>query len=218
MKEINEAYSTIMKMRREGRDRRFVEPAGIRRLRQSLWEFRRFRLWLWKRGKFRRLRRLRRLRRFRRLRRALRFRAVLAADAGCAKLHSGGPLSGSASPARRNERAARRSGISSSGEANLGLGNRIAALNYARQAVSMDPNNFEYRSLLSRLEGSSHFYQTNGEERGFNVPSAICANPCAVCCLRSGALQLPVQWLLQPRRLLLRRALLLTAGAGGLDR
>lgn len=69
------------------------------------------------------------------------------------------------------------------GEANLGLGNRIAALNYARQAVSMDPNNFEYRSLLSRLEGSSHFYQTNGEERGFNVPSAICANPCAVCCL-----------------------------------
>ncbi len=69
------------------------------------------------------------------------------------------------------------------GEANLGLGNRIAALNYARQAVSMDPNNFEYRSLLSRLEGSSHFYQTNGEEHGFNIPSAICSNPCAICCL-----------------------------------
>jgi len=37
------------------------------------------------------------------------------------------------------------------GEASLGLGNRIAALNYARQAVSMDPNRFEYRALLSRL-------------------------------------------------------------------
>ena len=69
------------------------------------------------------------------------------------------------------------------GAANFGLGNRIAALNYARQAVSMDPNNFEYRALLSRLEGSSHFYQSSSEQRGFDIPSAICGNPCAICCL-----------------------------------
>lgn len=69
------------------------------------------------------------------------------------------------------------------GEANLGLGNRIAALNYARQAVSMNPNNFEYRALLSRLEGSSHFYQDSGSVHGFNGPSALCGNPCLTCCL-----------------------------------
>lgn len=69
------------------------------------------------------------------------------------------------------------------GEANLGMGNRVAALNYARQAVSMNPSNFEYRTLLSRLEGSSHFYQSNGASRGFDIPSMVCGNPCLTCCL-----------------------------------
>lgn len=68
------------------------------------------------------------------------------------------------------------------GEANLGMGNRIAALNYARQAVGMDPNNFEYRALLSRLEGSTHFYQSAGSSHGFDIPSVICSNPCLTCC------------------------------------
>lgn len=69
------------------------------------------------------------------------------------------------------------------GEAQLGLGNRIAALNYARQAVSMNPNNVEYRALLSRLESSSHFYQSNGSSRGFDIPTMLCNNPCVTCCL-----------------------------------
>ena len=45
------------------------------------------------------------------------------------------------------------------GQANYGLGNRIAALNFARQAVAMDPNNLEYRMLLARLEGGSQTYR-----------------------------------------------------------
>lgn len=69
------------------------------------------------------------------------------------------------------------------GEANLGLGNRVAALNYARQAVSMEPNNFEYRTLLSRLEGRSGAYQTNGNP--FNAQQFICQNPLSLCCLLS---------------------------------
>ena len=69
------------------------------------------------------------------------------------------------------------------GAASLGLGNRIAALNYARQAVSMAPNNFEYRALLSRLEGSSQFYHSGGATGGFSMPSVICANPILSCCL-----------------------------------
>ncbi len=70
-----------------------------------------------------------------------------------------------------------------SGEASLGLGNRVAALNYARQAVSMDPNNFEYRSLLSRLEGRTRSYQSNGGP--FNAQQFICQNPLSLCCLLS---------------------------------
>lgn len=68
------------------------------------------------------------------------------------------------------------------GEASLGLGNRIAALNYARQAVSMDPNSFEYRLLLNRLEGGAQYYQRNGASRGFTVPTALCGNPLLSCC------------------------------------
>ncbi len=68
------------------------------------------------------------------------------------------------------------------GEASLGLGNRVAALNYARQAVSMDPGSFEYRALLSRLEGGARYYQQNGATRGFSVPTGLCANPLLSCC------------------------------------
>ena len=70
-----------------------------------------------------------------------------------------------------------------SGEANLGLGNRVAALNYARQAVSMEPDNFEYRQLLSRIEGRSANYQNAGNV--FNAQQMVCHNPLALCCLTS---------------------------------
>ena len=69
-----------------------------------------------------------------------------------------------------------------SGEASLGLGNRVAALNYARQAVNLDPNNFEYRALLSHLEGGGRTYQNMGATRGFAMPSMVC-NPLLTCCL-----------------------------------
>lgn len=69
------------------------------------------------------------------------------------------------------------------GEACLGLGNRVAALNYARQAVNMDPNSFEYRALLSRLEGNAYYYQSNGASRGFAMPNILCGNPLLSCCL-----------------------------------
>lgn len=70
-----------------------------------------------------------------------------------------------------------------SGEAQLGLGNRMAALNYARQAVSMNPNSFEYRALLNRVEGNTRFYQTGGEAGGFTMPTMMCGNPLLSCCM-----------------------------------
>lgn len=69
------------------------------------------------------------------------------------------------------------------GEASLGMGNRIAALNYARQAVSMNPMNFEYRSLLNRVNDNTRYYQTGGESGGFTMPTMICGNPLLSCCL-----------------------------------
>ncbi len=68
------------------------------------------------------------------------------------------------------------------GEASLGLGNRVAALNYARQAVSMDPNSLEYRALLSRLEGGARFYRNGGMGQGFAMPTVLCGNPLLSCC------------------------------------
>ena len=62
------------------------------------------------------------------------------------------------------------------GEASLGLGNRVAAL------ISMNPNNFEYRALLSRLEGGAQYYQTGTEGRGFSMPTVLCGSPLLGCC------------------------------------
>lgn len=69
-----------------------------------------------------------------------------------------------------------------SAQANLGLGNRVAALNYAQQAVNMNPNSFEYRALLDRIQGNAQYYRTNGQAEGFAMPTAICSNPILSCC------------------------------------
>ena len=68
-------------------------------------------------------------------------------------------------------------------QANLGLGNRVAALNYARQAATMQPDNFEYQALLARIEGRNNHYRESGS--GFNAQQFICNNPLMLCCLTS---------------------------------
>ena len=65
--------------------------------------------------------------------------------------------------------------------ANIGLGNRIAALNSARQAVQMEPDNGEYQQLLEQLEYGAQGYQRAGGARDFQ--SLLCSNPCLTCCL-----------------------------------
>jgi len=69
-----------------------------------------------------------------------------------------------------------------SARANIGLGNRAAALTYARQAAQMDPDNFEYTQLLSRLEGNSNAYRHNSTPFG-GIPLTQCSNPCLWLCL-----------------------------------
>lgn len=63
--------------------------------------------------------------------------------------------------------------------ANDGLGNQVTALEHIRRAVSMEPNNLEYLSLLSRMErGGEDYRETAGNFRGFTMGGDPCTNLC----------------------------------------
>ncbi len=66
--------------------------------------------------------------------------------------------------------------------ADIGLGNRISALDHARSAVSMNPNDSEYQSLLNSIESSSQAYRRTQYEGGYDFRSLLCGNPCLTCC------------------------------------
>lgn len=65
--------------------------------------------------------------------------------------------------------------------ANLGLGNRIAALNDAKTAVQMNPGRREYQELLGQLQAGGQRYQQRGT--GYGIPQMLCQNPCLTLCL-----------------------------------
>ena len=69
--------------------------------------------------------------------------------------------------------------------ANLALGNRMAALNSARTAVRMDPNNTEFRQLLNNIEHNSSTYRTTSAG---SMTDALCSNPCVTCCVANAVL------------------------------
>ena len=50
--------------------------------------------------------------------------------------------------------------------AQSGLHNNAQAMEYARQAVSMEPGNMRYQNLLSQLQGGGQAYSQRGEEYG----------------------------------------------------
>ena len=66
--------------------------------------------------------------------------------------------------------------------ADLGLGNRISALDHARTAVRMSPGDEDFRSLLNAIESGSQAYRRT-RSTGYDFRSAICANPCLTCCV-----------------------------------
>lgn len=53
--------------------------------------------------------------------------------------------------------------------ANAGAGNRVTAMNHARTAVRMAPNNAEYQRLLSQFEQGSFQYRQTGQNYGFDM-------------------------------------------------
>lgn len=78
--------------------------------------------------------------------------------------------------------------------ANSGLGNNVIALEHARQAVAMEPDNMEYQLLLRRFEGQGTWYQHQQTPYGQTAVNAngmclkLClANMlCNICCGGSG--------------------------------
>lgn len=73
--------------------------------------------------------------------------------------------------------------------ANQGAGNNVIALQYARQAVAMEPSNMEYRQFLQNLEFGGTWYQNMGSayERPFpGGAGSICLSLCCISMLFSG--------------------------------
>jgi len=63
--------------------------------------------------------------------------------------------------------------------ANDGLGNQVTALEHIRRAVSMEPDNMEYISVLNQIENGGNVYrQTAGNFRGFAMRGSPCASMC----------------------------------------
>ncbi len=66
--------------------------------------------------------------------------------------------------------------------ADLGLGNRISALDHARQAARMAPGDSDYQSLLRMIESNRESYQQRTESNGYDFRSVVCGNPFLTCC------------------------------------
>ena len=66
--------------------------------------------------------------------------------------------------------------------ADLGLGNRISALDHARKASEMAPGDSDYQQLLRVVESGRQEYQRTRQTGGYDFWSAACGNPFLTCC------------------------------------
>ncbi len=65
--------------------------------------------------------------------------------------------------------------------ADFAMGNRISALDHARSAVQIAPQDQEYQELLSQINADRQEYRQE-QNAHYDFRSAICANPCLSCC------------------------------------
>lgn len=78
--------------------------------------------------------------------------------------------------------------------AHSGLGNNVAALEHARRAAALEPDNMSYRSLVQQLESGGSWYEQRQAAYGYpsfgggNICMKLClANLiCNLCCCGSG--------------------------------
>ena len=74
--------------------------------------------------------------------------------------------------------------------ANNGVGNNVIALEHAKQAAAMEPNNMQYRQLVQQLEGGGMwyrdmqgpFYEYSSGGSDFCVKLCIANMICNCCC------------------------------------
>lgn len=65
--------------------------------------------------------------------------------------------------------------------ANMYLGNKVSALENAKRAVEMEPDNLEYRRLLEQLRGGGDFYDNYTTTYTTGVsPGNLCMTMCAL--------------------------------------
>ena len=64
--------------------------------------------------------------------------------------------------------------------ANAGLGNQVLAMEHARTAVSMEPDNIEYRQFLNSLENGNNWYMGRQAQYGYNTfgTDGLCLKLC----------------------------------------
>lgn len=68
-----------------------------------------------------------------------------------------------------------------SASANSGLGNNVTALEHAKEAVRLDPQNLQYQMLQQRLEGGGTWYQNRQTMYGY--PGTFDSNWCVKLCV-----------------------------------
>lgn len=74
---------------------------------------------------------------------------------------------------------------------NYAIGNRVTALNHAKMAVQMDPDNLQYQQLLSQIQHGGRVYAEQSQDFGINLDGAgrLCLGLCMAnllcnCCCR----------------------------------
>lgn len=65
--------------------------------------------------------------------------------------------------------------------AHSGLGNNVAALEHARRASALEPDNISYRSLVQQLESGGSWYEQR--QAAYGYPSFVGGNICMKLCL-----------------------------------
>ena len=67
--------------------------------------------------------------------------------------------------------------------ANNGLGNNVMALDLAKTALQMEPDNQTYQRLVQTLESGGQWYNTRQYSYGGDSGAMCCADPCTTLCL-----------------------------------
>ena len=62
--------------------------------------------------------------------------------------------------------------------ANYHIGNNGIALEHAKCACALDPNNMYYRNFLARLQGGGVRYQQQAQTYGYNTANTMSGNFC----------------------------------------